>query len=280
MVTGADFGSTTSYGFTKEHLYSTASYQSKNLRGIGLGGNDLRGWDFRGQDLSYATFHSSYGEYNPGADLANADLSGANLTHTQRFGLYNVNFTGTNLTAADIRGAYPKAYLPDLSGAVLRNTIMPDGKIAGLDLSSGEELVVRNFHGGPGEEAVLIPVKISHHLTIANGGVLQLLFDADAWDSTISFQPDIPVALGGTLELVLSTDVNLTDQVGRTFDVFDWSGVDPTGQFQVASPYTWDLTNLYTTGDITLTAVPEPSAILLGACGLIALVIVRRYSAS
>ena len=53
-VTGADFGDTTSRGFTKEQLYSTASYQAKNLQGIGLGDNDLSGWDFSGQNLSNA----------------------------------------------------------------------------------------------------------------------------------------------------------------------------------------------------------------------------------
>ena len=32
-------------GFTEAQLASTASYQAKNLQGIGLGGNDLKGWD-------------------------------------------------------------------------------------------------------------------------------------------------------------------------------------------------------------------------------------------
>ena len=30
------------------------------------------------------------------------------------------------------------------------------------------------------------------------------MFDADAWDSTISFAPGIPVTLGGTLELTFA----------------------------------------------------------------------------
>ena len=34
-------------------------------------------------------------------------------------------------------------------------------------------------------------------------GTLRLVFDADPWDSTISFAPGIPVARGGTLELDL-----------------------------------------------------------------------------
>ena len=39
-------------GFTKEQLYSTASYQAKNLAGIGLYSNGLSGWDFSGQNLA------------------------------------------------------------------------------------------------------------------------------------------------------------------------------------------------------------------------------------
>ena len=60
MVTGASFGDYLGHssGFTKEQLYSTASYQQRNLRGIGLRGNDLTGWDFSGQDLTGADFVS------------------------------------------------------------------------------------------------------------------------------------------------------------------------------------------------------------------------------
>ena len=76
------------------------------------------------------------------------------------------------------------------------------------------------------------------------------------WDSTISFAPGIPVALGGTLELTFAPGVNVATQSGRTIDLFDWTGVTPTGAFTVSSPYTWNLTNLYTTGEVTLTAVP------------------------
>jgi PEP-CTERM motif len=49
---------------------------------------------------------------------------------------------------------------------------------------------------------------------------------------------------------------SLAGQVGRTFDLFDWTGVTPTGAFAVSSPYTWNLANLYTTGEVTLTAIP------------------------
>jgi uncharacterized protein YjbI with pentapeptide repeats len=43
VVTGAFLGDTTSFGFTQAQLQSTASYQAKNLQGMGLWGNDLSG---------------------------------------------------------------------------------------------------------------------------------------------------------------------------------------------------------------------------------------------
>jgi len=90
-----------------------------------------------------------------------------------------------------------------------------------------------------------------------------MVFEADEWDSTVSFAPGIPVTLGGTLELTFADDVDVATQVGRTLKVFDWTGVAPNGQFEIATPYKWDTTNLYTTGQITLTAIPEPGTFLL-----------------
>jgi uncharacterized protein YjbI with pentapeptide repeats len=43
-VRGARFSDTTSRGFTAAQLYLTASYQARDLTGIGLAGNDLSGW--------------------------------------------------------------------------------------------------------------------------------------------------------------------------------------------------------------------------------------------
>ena len=84
IVTGASFYGTTSGGFTKEHLYSTASYQQRNLRGIGLNGNDLTGWDFSGQNLTNANLESSK---LTNANLAGADLTGADLVGTVAVGV-------------------------------------------------------------------------------------------------------------------------------------------------------------------------------------------------
>jgi hypothetical protein len=46
-----------------------------------------------------------------------------------------------------------------------------------------------------------IPITADQHFVMGPGGTLQMVFEADAWDSTISFAPGIPVTLGGTLEL-------------------------------------------------------------------------------
>jgi hypothetical protein len=103
-------------------------------------------------------------------------------------------------------------------------------------------------------------------------GVLRMVFEADAWDSTITFAPSIPVTLDGTLELTFAAEVNLATQVGRTLRLFDWTGVEPTGAFAISSPYAWDLSNLYTTGEVTLTAIPEPRALSLLSIALAAAV--------
>jgi len=101
-------------------------------------------------------------------------------------------------------------------------------------------------------------------------GVLSLRFDSDQWDSLISFAPGVPVSLGGTLELSFADGVDVPAEIGQTYRIFDWTGVAPTGSFTVFSSYAWDLSQLYTSGQVTL--VPEPGGItLLGLGALIAL---------
>jgi uncharacterized protein YjbI with pentapeptide repeats len=291
VVTGARFWNTTSRGFTKEQLYSTASYQAKNLAGIGLAGNDLSGWDFHGQNLANARLNNStftnanlsgavvtgasfsgttsqgftqeqlyltasYQAKNlAGIELASNDLSGwdfseQNLANAR---LNNSTLTNANLSGADTRGAVFSGGA--LAGANTNNLIQSNGHIAGLDLTAGASLVVRDYDGNPAANPPVgpLPIVVEQHLVTDATGTLRLEFDADPWDSTISFQAGIPVTLGGTLDLTFAPDVNVATQSGRTIDLFDWTGVTPTGAFTtVSSPYTWNLSNLYTTGEVTL----------------------------
>jgi hypothetical protein len=163
--------------------------------------------------------------------------------------------------------------------ATTTNLIRPDGHVIGLDLDVGALLVVRDYDGDPartfyGTPTPIppIPITIDQHLAMGPGGALRMVFEADAWDSTISFTPGIPVTLGGTLELTFADDVNLGTQLGRTFDLFDWTGVTPTGAFAVSSPYAWNLSNLYATGQVTLAAIPEPAAAMLLAVAFLSMI--------
>ena len=261
VVADAWFHHTTDRGFTREQLYSTASYRQQNLQGIVLTSNDLTGWDFSGHNLANARFSSS--------NLSNANVAGANLTYAD-FGfstLTNANFAGANVTnasmtgvvgsrmesanfsGADLRGAQ---YVSSLVEATTHNTILPAGKIAGLRLAAGERLVVHDYHGHAFNGLGPVPITVLNTMNVAQGATLQLVFEQVPWDSTISFGPGIPIALGGTLELTFSDEVDVASQVGRTLRVFDWSGVNPTGSFQVVSSYAWDTSRLYSTGEISL----------------------------
>jgi uncharacterized protein YjbI with pentapeptide repeats len=264
IVTGADFHGTTPNGFTKDQLYSTASYQQKNLQGIGLVGNDLTGWDLSGQDLANASLRYS--------TLTGANLAGANLTNAS-FDFSTL--TGANLTATDLRGSGGV----NLTRAIVSNAIRPDGRVLGLDLAGGSELVIRDYDGMASPRRRPIPITVHDHFVMSDAGMLRLIFESDPWDSLVSFQPGIPVQLGGTLELTFADDVAVSTQVGRALRIFNWSGVTPTGTFAVDSPYVWDLSRLYTSGEVTLLAVPEPSAaalLLFGTCAALTFLRNRR----
>ena len=124
-----------------------------------------------------------------------------------------------------------------LSNLIRTNLILANGHVAGLDLDAGRFSSSTRTLYSP---TLPIPITVDQHLAMGPGGTLRMVFEADAWDSTISFAPGIPVTLGGTLELTFADDVNLASQVGRMFDLFDWTGVTATGAFAISSPYAWN----------------------------------------
>jgi uncharacterized protein YjbI with pentapeptide repeats len=252
-VRGASFSRDYYYGdggISLAQLYTTASYQVRDLSGISLGRHDLSGGNFAGQTLTNALFYRS--------TLTDVDFRQANLTNATFFGS---TLTDADMTGADARGAL---YLND-TDAMTMNLIRPNGHINGVTLDASGLLVVRDYDGDSRQDPDRppIPIMVDQHLSMDPGGTLRMVFEADAWDSTISFAPGIPVTLGGTLELNFAADVNPVTQLGLTFDLFNWTGVTPTGTFAISSPYTWNLSNLYTTGEVTLTAIPEPTTVML-----------------
>src|SRR5688572_28330719 len=90
IVAKSNFYNTFGGGLTKEQLYSTASYKSGNLAGIGLEWNDLSGWNFAGQNLA-------------GANLRNATLTNTDLTEAN---LAGASFREAELTDIDLSHAY------------------------------------------------------------------------------------------------------------------------------------------------------------------------------
>jgi uncharacterized protein YjbI with pentapeptide repeats len=263
-------------GITVEQLYSTRSYRLGDLTEIDFGGNNLAGVHLVGKILSNASFSGDwFYSSSPGANLTNANLSQA-ILHNADF--RGATLTGANLTGADSRGSLLSD--PILADAILTNFIHSNGRMRGLELGAGQMLLVRDYDGLPAQGVMPLPIAVDQHFAIAAGGTLRIVLEADAWGSTISFDAGIPVTLGGTLELTFANDVDLATQVGRTFDLFDWTGVTPAGQFSFSSPYTWNLSDLYSTGEITLFSIPEPSALVLTTFGILCLIISRRRNTS
>ena len=92
-MAGANFGNT---ALTASQLYSTASYQAKdlyqqsndfpNVGGIGLRNKDLTGWNFAGQnmidsDLNWSSMAGANfnGAILSGGTMVSVDLTGATL---------------------------------------------------------------------------------------------------------------------------------------------------------------------------------------------------------
>jgi uncharacterized protein YjbI with pentapeptide repeats len=210
---------------TASQLYATQSYRDRDLSGIAFFGLDVQSWD----------------------------LSGQNLMNTNLTVRSDAN---TNLKGADLRGAvhHPRLLERTTSG----NTIDREGFVAGFVLED-ERFWLRDYVPRSNEPDRRIPVRIEQQMTAGDDGLLRLTLDDNGWDSTISFAPSIPVQLGGILQLEFDPAVDVGTQVGREFRLFDWTGVAPIGQFEIASVYAWDTSELYSTGYVILVSVPEPT---------------------
>ena len=201
--------------------------------------NELSGWNLAGQNLTNAKFSNPWGGH--AATLTNTDLS-----------------------LADLRASIGAS----LSAAITRNTILPGGEIAALHLVAGDVLAVRDYDGN-------VPITVLSAMTMAPTSTLEIALLDPTWGSTISFAPGIPVTLAGDLRLSLAPGSDPATLIGHTFQLFDWTGVSPTGQFNILSDpaFIWDTTKLYSTGQVTL-VVPEPTP--AGLLLLIPLSLLRR----
>ena len=119
IITWSSFSNVTDT-FTQDQLYSTASYENKNLRGVSLANtsNSLKsivsGWDFSSQDLLASSFRY--------ANATQADFTSANLTHAEfwKTHLAGANFSGAVLKGTDFRD------VADLGSAVFSKETLYD----------------------------------------------------------------------------------------------------------------------------------------------------------
>ena len=180
-------------GFTKEQLYSTASYKNRDLTGIILANNNLKDWNFSGQNLSGTRFNladltgvdftnsiitSAYIGYSDNftkeqlystASYKNKDLTGVQFDDLKMNGwnfagqnLTNVSFSGTSLSNADFtdsiitgaslyfatdRGFKKEQFYSTLSykNKDLTGVDLGDNDLAGWDLS-GQNLTNVSFY--------------------------------------------------------------------------------------------------------------------------------------
>jgi len=144
IVVNADFSGsqvTISSGkLTAEQLYTTASYQAKDLHGIQLRKRDLSGWNLAGQDLTGASFASSI---LTGVDLSDAVIARATFNETVSKGLSEEMFYATaSYKAQELKGiGMDNNRLvgwnfagQDLANASFRESSLRDANLAGANL--------------------------------------------------------------------------------------------------------------------------------------------------
>lgn len=274
-ITGVDFDSNST--LAKEQLYSTASYQAHDLHDISLRNLGLNGWNFARQNLRSANFGVTFllDANCSGAIFTRANFAFASIAHAdlRDASLVNADFTSatfsySDLTGADLRGAKGV----NLQACVVANTILPDGSVAGLHLTANQSWTVRNTENS-------LPIRIHNSVSLDAGSGIEIVLDGGpAWNSIIQFDPNEPVSLAGTLRLTLDPTADSFSLIGVPQKLFDWTGVSPAGTFNVVGDpgMQWDTRNLYSTGEITLVAVPEPTLLLATVGPAIGLLLRRR----
>ena len=193
IITNTNMGKVVVRGFTKEQLYSTASYKNRDLTGIILANNNLKDWNFSEQNLSGTRFNladltgvdftnsiitSAYIGYSDNftkeqlystASYKNKDLTGVQFDDLKMNGwnfagqnLTNVSFSGTSLSNADFtdsiitgaslyfatdRGFKKEQFYSTLSykNKDLTGVDLGDNDLAGWDLS-GQNLTNVSFY--------------------------------------------------------------------------------------------------------------------------------------
>lgn len=148
-----------------------------------------------------------------------------------------------------------------------------------LGNTSGQQLKLATGVGG----VITLSGTVEFDIFGNNGGVNPI-----GNNDSLGLTSSSPIALGGTLKIVDSTDVATELTLGSSWQLIDWTNVivsngqKYTGAFTtfdvpvLAEGLAWDYSQLYTTGYVSITVVPEPGRVMLLAGGLAVLLMRRR----
>lgn len=139
----------------------------------------------------------------------------------------------------------------------------------------GALVVNSNGTFAPGDGGIE-SLNVAGNLTLDSGSIsaFEINTAGDIADLAIS---SALLTFGGTLNV---TNIGGALIAGDVFNLFDWATT--SGAFSAVNlpgldaGLAWDQTNLYSTGQIAVAAVPEPRAALLGGLGIMALLRRRR----
>ena len=175
-IQGADLARTTQGGLTAEQVYSTASYQQKNLRGTKWWDNDLSGWNLAGQDLRGTIF---VGAKLEGVNFSDAEIGGAGLGEATQHGftaeqLYSTaNYKRGDLREVTLAGNQMQGW--DFSGKDLEGLALTGADMKAANFSQAN-LANCNFSGVPVAGANFEGAEIARALLVDSGLSVQQLY--------------------------------------------------------------------------------------------------------
>lgn len=154
-------------------------------------------------------------------------------------------------------------------------TTVKTGATLGGTGTVGAVLVDSNGIFAPGDGGIE-SLNVNGDLTLSSGSISNYEINTAGDISDLAISSAL-LTFGGTLNV---TRIGSALVAGDIFNLFDWSSA--TGTFSTVnlpsldSGLAWDQSSLYSSGQISVTAVPEPAAALLGGLGMLALLLRRR----